>query len=110
MTDIDKVRLITGDRAPAAEVYSDADIEVFLEDEGSVRLAAAALLEAWAALYMLNADAEKIGDYSYSQKIVDRMLNLAKRLRDTEASTPALAWSEMNLSGVEDTTVSEDVE
>lgn len=109
-TDIGKIRLITGDKNELEPVFTDEEIRVFLTAEGSVNLGAAAVLEAWATLYSANVDTEKIGDYSYGQKIVDKMLTLAKQLRETDASTPALTWAEMDLSGVEDTTVSEDIE
>ena len=98
-TDIGKVRLITGDKDVLEPVFTDEEIQVFLTAEGSVNLAAAAVLEAWATLYSANVDTEKIGDYSYGQKIVDKMLALAKRLRETDAETPALTWAEMDLTG-----------
>ena len=108
MTDIDTVRLITGDRAPATEVFADADIQVFLDSEGSVKLAAAALLEAWAALYTANPTQESIGDYSYSHKSVDNMLALAKRLRDSEASVPVMDIASFDLTGGSAITTEED--
>lgn len=100
MTDIEKVRLLIGDRPPATLVFTDADIQVFLTDNGdSVRLAAACALEAWAAMYMMNPSNEHIGDYAYAQQVVDNMLALAKRLRDAEAETPVLTWASMDLAG-----------
>jgi len=102
-TSIGKVRLITGDKIEATPVFTDEEIQVFLTDNSnSVNLAAATLLEAWAASYSANVDSEKIGDYSYTQKIVDKMLSLAKQLRETAAETPYLTWAEMDLTG-EDT-------
>ncbi len=99
MTDIEKVRLLTGDRAPAAQVFSDADIQAFLDAEGSWKLAAAALLEAWSALYVANPTSEGIGNYSYSHKTVENMLSLAKRLREGDAGAPAADYAEMDLLG-----------
>jgi len=98
MTDIEKIRLKTGDTIVPYH-FSDAELQSFLDDEGSVRLATAATLEAWAAAYALNADSESIGGYAYTQKIVDKMLALAKRLRETESETPAMTWAEPDLLG-----------
>ena len=97
-TDIGKVRLITGDKIISTPVFTDEELQVFLTDAGSVNLASAMLLEAWAASYGANADSERIGDYTYTQRIVDKMLDLAKRLRDKESDAPALAWAEMDLT------------
>jgi len=111
MTDVEKVRLTIGDTDPANYVFTDEEITYFLtENSNSIALAAADALEAWAAKYAANTDSEKIGDYSYTQKIVDKMLKLAENLRNKVASSPYLTWSEMDLTGVEDTTVSEDIE
>lgn len=100
---IGKVRLIIGDKIEAEPVFSDEEIQVFLTDNGnSINPAAATALEAWAASYSANVDTEKIGDYSYSQKIINKMLTLAKRLRETDASKPCLTWAEMNLTGETD--------
>ena len=62
-TDVGKVRLLIGDKAIATAHFTDEELTVFLADEGSVNLGAAAALEAWAAEYSANADSEKIGDY-----------------------------------------------
>jgi len=43
-----------------------------------------------------------IRDSSYTQKIVDKMLALAKKLRDSVAESPYLTWAEFDLSGVEE--------
>ena len=98
-TEIGKIRLITGDKIELDPVFTDEEVQVFLTSAGSVNLAAAALLEAWASTYMANVDSEKIGDYSYSQKIIDKMLSLAKNIRDTDAGMPCLTWAEMDLTG-----------
>lgn len=98
MTDIEKIRLKIGDKTVPYH-FTDVELQSFLTDESSVSLASAAALEAWASAYAANADSEKIGDYSYSQKIVDKMLSLAKSLRDREAETPVMEWAEMDLTG-----------
>lgn len=109
-TDVGKVRLLIGDKTITDPVFTDEELEIFIAAQTSLNLAAAEALEAWAASYGANADSEKIGDYAYTQKIIANMLSLAKRLRDKDSSIPYLTWAEMNLSGVEDTTVSEDIE
>ena len=97
---IGKVRLITGDKIEANPVFTDEEIGIFLTNQSdNINLASADLLEAWASSYAANADSEHIGDYSYTQKIVDKMLALAERLREKEAEAPALTWAEMNLTG-----------
>jgi len=105
-TDIGKVRLKIGDKPPATTVFTDEELQVFLDNNlQSINLGAAEALESWAASYGANADSEGIGDYRYSQKIIDNMLALAKRLRDAEAgllgNAPAMAWAELDLLGEE---------
>ena len=58
-TDVGKVRLQIGDKDDTNEVFTNAEITIFLDLEGSVNLASAAALEAWAATYLANADSEK---------------------------------------------------
>ncbi len=99
-TNIGKVRLTIGDKDITDTIFTDEELQIFLDDNGdSIPLASADALEAWASTYLANADTEKIGDYSYGQKIVDKMLALAKRLRTADAATPAFEWSEYDLSG-----------
>lgn len=107
-TDVGKVRLLIGDKDIADPVFTDEEITVFLTDGGSVPLAAATALESWASQYAANADSEKIGDYAFTQKIVDKMLALAKRFRDTEAASPYLTWAELDLIVGSDITAGED--
>ncbi len=97
-TTVGKIRLLIGDKDDTDEVFTDAEITHFYTEAGTLNLAAAMALDAWAATYGANADQEKIGDYSYTQKIVDKMLKLAARLRETEESIPALGWSEFDLT------------
>ena len=102
-TNVGKVRLLIGDKDIANEVFLDAEITYFLtKNSDSINLASAEALEAWASSYAANADSEKIGDYAYTQKIVDKMLNLAKNLREKESGTPVLEWAEIDLTGVEE--------
>lgn len=98
-TDIGKIRLIISDKDELDYHFEDAELQSFLDSEGSVNLASAAALESWAAAYALNADSEHIGDYSYAQSITKKMLDLANRLRATDASVPAITWAEPDLLG-----------
>ncbi len=113
-TNVGKVRLIIGDTdvdPDSDAVFLDAEITYFLTvNSNNINLAAADALEAWIAKYAANPTSEKIGDYSYSQSTVANMNKLAKELREKANSIPVLEIAEMNLSGVEDTTVSEDIE
>jgi len=105
-TNVGKVRLKIGDTDvdPTTDaVFSDQELEYFLtKNSDNINLASADALEAWAAKYAASADSEKIGDYAYTQKNVDKMLKLAKEFRETEAATPALEWAEMDLTGEEE--------
>lgn len=105
-TDIGKVRLLIGDNdiVPVTDAhFTDEELQTFLMLAGSVNLAAAMALESWAATLSEAEDSERIGDYSYSQKSVQNKLDLAKRLRDNEGGTPAVAIAAFNFTGVEDT-------
>ena len=97
MSDIEKVRLKIGTLISAT--FTDAQIQAFLDMQGSVNMAAAAAIEAWAAGLITTKDSEHIGDYSYSRKYVANALDLARRLREVESTTPAIDWAEMNLIG-----------
>lgn len=96
-TTVGQIRLIIGDKDLANAVFTDEELTAFFTMEGSVNLAAAAALEAWAASYAANADSEKIGGYNYSQTICKKMMDLAARLRTTASETPASTWAEMDL-------------
>ena len=105
-TNVGKVRLRTGDKDMTDVIFTDEEIDVFLTaNGGSINLASADLLEAWAATYAASADSEKIGDYAYTQKIVDKMLKQAARLREIEASTPYQTYGSFDLTGIEDTSI-----
>jgi hypothetical protein len=101
---VGKVRLKIGDTDTTDYQFTDEEIEVFLSNNSdNINLASAEALEAWASAYATNADSEHIGDYSYSQKIVDRMLALAEKLREQESSSPYMTWGEMDLASIGET-------
>jgi hypothetical protein len=104
-TDIGKVRLLISDTdiVPVTDAqFSDEEIQVFLTMEGSINLAAALALETWAAIYSMSTDSESIGDYSYTQNVTNKMLELAKRYRENEATEPVLDWGSFNLTDTEE--------
>jgi len=102
-TNVGKVRLVIGDTDITANIFTDEELTYFLTEHSSnINLAAADALEAWAAKYTAGPDSEKIGDYAYTQKAVDKMLALAAKLREKESETPAFEWSEMDLTGEEE--------
>ena len=98
-TNVGKVRLKISDTDTTDSVFTDEELTYFLtENSNSINLAAADALEAWAAKYVANADGEKIGDYSYTQKAVANLLKLASDLQAQEDGVPVLSWAEMNLT------------
>ena len=109
-TNVGKVRLLTGDKILTDPVFTDEEIEIFLSRQSnSINLAAAEALEAWAASYSANANSEEVGDYAYTQKIIDNMLKLAKQLRANEAkikadeaTEPVVDWSSFNVTDEEE--------
>jgi len=103
MSDIDQVRLLIGDVTPALPAlphYTDVQIQAFITMAGgSVFLAAALALEAWAATVTGDESSESIGgDYSYTKKETDNKLALAQRYRDNEDNGIAFGIASMNLT------------
>ena len=113
-TNTGRVRLMIGDTdiVPTTDAqFSDEEIAVFLSlASNSLLLAASYALEAWASTVTAGLTSEKIGDYAYTRKEADAKMALAKKYREEDAMYPSLTWAEMDLSGVDDTTVSEDLE
>jgi len=102
-TNVGKVRLTIGDTDATAYVFSDEELTYFLtENSNNISLAAADALEAWMAKYATSPDSEHIGDYAYTQKIVEKMNKLRNELRAKVESAPAFEWSEMDLTGEEE--------
>jgi hypothetical protein len=100
-TDIGKVRLLISDKVNAHDApahFSDEELQVFLTSGGSVRCGAAQALEAWAASLTDSMDSERMGDYSYTKKLVANKLELATRYRADDAATPSMDWAEFDLA------------
>ncbi len=111
-TNVGKIRLIIGDTDidPTSDaVFTDEELTYFLTvNSNNITLAAADALEAWMAKYATSPDSEKIGDYSYTQKIVQNMNKLQKELREKDATNPYLTWAEWNLTSGSSITAEED--
>ena len=97
-----KLRLIIGDTdvSPTTDaVFTDEELTYFLTaNSNNTNLAAADALGAWIAKYTTSPDTERIGDYSYSQKIIQNMNKLKTELEAKDSSTPYLTWSEIDLT------------
>ena len=109
-TDIGKVRLKIADTdiVPVTDAhFSDEEIQVFLDEGGSVLAASALALEAWAASLTDAYTSEKIGDYAYTKKRVDNMLALAKNYKEADSAGVAIDWAEMDLTAIGEYPVSE---
>ena len=102
-TAVGKVRLKIGDTdvSPSTDaVFTDEELTYFLTNNSSdINLASAEAARAWAAKYATNANQEKIGDYSYSQKTVDDLLKLADNLEAVANGVPIFEMAEMDLTG-----------
>jgi len=106
MNDIDQVRLMISDNVLPYH-YTDAQITAFLAMAGgSVLLAAAFALKAWAASLTATLDSERIGDYSYSNNQAAKKIELADEYIKLNATSPVigtgigLTWAEMDLASV----------
>jgi len=103
---VSRVRLIIGDTdvTPATDaVFTDAEITYFLTaNANNLNLAAADALAAWMAKYAASPDSEKIGDYAYTQKIIQNMNKLQTELREKEATSPIQEISEIDLTEISD--------
>lgn len=99
MTVIEKVRLLIGDKTVPYQ-FEDDEIDAFLAmSSGSILIAAAFALEAWAASLASSVTSERIGDYSYIKKTAETKRSLAKEYKEQEANSPYLTWGEMNITG-----------
>lgn len=108
-TNVGKVRLLIDDKVEATAHFTDEEIETFLSlASDSVLIAAALALEAWAADLSESAESEKIGDYSYTKKLVTNKLTLAARYREIEVTTPYFDIASMNLTAGSAITAEED--
>ncbi len=86
-TDVRKVRVLTGDTKLNDEMNSDEEIASFLEQEGTVRAAAAAALEAIAVKILMKMKKFKTIDLETDGPAVAKALQgLATQLREKEVT------------------------
>ena len=98
-TDVGKIRLMIGDITLTDPIFTDEEITYFLTVNGSsLNLTAAACCRAWAMKYGANADSEHIGNYSYGQSIVDKLLKMAASFEAKDSSTPLMDIASMDLT------------
>jgi hypothetical protein len=87
-TDIGKIRLFIGDTdvTPASDaIFTDEELQVFLDIEGSVRSAAAAAIEALANDSARTAKMLRTLNFQKdTRQAAKAMLDTAQRLRDTD--------------------------
>lgn len=106
---VGQIRLMIGDTdiVPITDaVFTDEEITFFLTVNGNdLHLAAAAACRAWASKYGANADSEHIGDYSYSQSIIDKLLKMAANFTAISAGTPAMDIASLDLTTTPGSTV-----
>lgn len=96
LTDIQKVRLRIGDGA--GTLFTDAEIQDFLDSEsGVIDLAAALALESLAAAQAVKPSSTSTGTLSLSYN-PQALLAAAARLRTRYEEVPATATAERNVS------------
>ena len=102
---IGQVRIMIGDTniVPITNaIFTDEEITFFLTQcGGDLNLAAAMACLAWANKYQANADSERIGDYSYSQNIVEKLKGMAATFTAASTGTPSWDWGSFNFTGTE---------
>ena len=111
--DIARLRLMIGDHPTpiTGAQFTDEELREFLTQAGgSIIGAAIAALEAWMGALSRKPASEKIGDYAYTMKSIEHIQKLKDQLIEKEMTSPVLEISEMDLTEIEDTTVSEDIE
>ena len=99
MTDIQKVRALIG--AVNSDIFSDAEMQVFLDlQSGSILLAAALALDSVAAQTDTTPHEVSIGKFQYSagRAQIKPLREQAEAFRQLEYNTPAIATAEENLS------------
>lgn len=86
---IGQVRLKIGDTDITNDVFTDEELQVFLDESSNgIPIAAALACEAWASKYGANASEEEMGNYRYNQKIIDNLLKMAARFRQSASEGP----------------------
>lgn len=93
-TDIGKVRLKIGDTDTAAAQFSDEELQVFIDEGGTVNASAGLALLAWASAVALDDQKVVAGSWQGDRGDVSkRMVELANKLFAVDGYNPALAAS-----------------
>ena len=100
MTDVEKVQLLIG--AVASAMFTDAEIQAFIDMGGSVYMGAVLALKSAAASLASDLKSEKIGDYAYTKDTAANFLALAANYEKIDASIPVLDWAEFNFTDIEE--------
>lgn len=87
-TDLEKVRRLIGDTDSAAALFTDAEIEFFLSEGGSVYMAAALAARAIAASRSLLAQRVVEGDFT--EDLGNMAANLLRMAKEWEAKAQAV--------------------
>jgi len=100
MTPVEQVRLLIGDTDDTAQVYTDDQLQGFLDiRDQSIRLASADALFGLANKLARSAQKEVVGDYSIDNTSAPALLRQqATDLVNLENLTPAFGIAEENLS------------
>ena len=93
-TDVGKVRLKIGDTDITAAQFSDAEVQVFIDEGGTVNASAGIALLAWASAVAMDDQKVVAGSWAGDRGDVSkRMVELAKELFDLDGYNPTLAAS-----------------
>jgi hypothetical protein len=110
-TEIGQVRRLIDDIdiVPTTDAaFSDEEIQFFINLGGSVLMGASKACGALASKDAGSLAGEKIGDYSYTKKTSAQWATMAKEFAIQDASIPAQAISEWDLTQGSGITVEED--
>lgn len=89
-TDIGKVRRDIGDKSTTAAVWSDAEIQSFLDEGGSVKAAAGLCLLAWAAALAREDESVDTGSWKGDRRdVAAKMTKAAEGYLKLAGYTPA---------------------
>lgn len=103
--DIGKVRLKITDKTEPFH-FTDDELQIFLDEAGSINVASATALETWASEIGRKEQNEKIGDHQLDTKgRAAAMLKTADALRAIDEESPAFGIAEQNLSQANETDI-----
>lgn len=93
-TDVGKVRLKVGDTDTAAAQFSDEELQVFIDEAGTVNASAGLALLAWANAVAMDDQKVVAGSWTGDRgDVAAKMRAAAKELFDLDGYNPSLAAS-----------------